>query len=195
MSIDEQATGICAELIRERLVPRAEMPELLEDAALREEVSHRLAGVGLVLMERPGIPYLGVALALPYRNAEKPSNYGLDSRALGLLLHLWLRLVAKFIYGEQPLPQDYKQETVTLDTLLAELPGEWNPRLLGTYITRLANLEWVEKVRGENKVCAGAMLWLAIDHEQLLQYLREKKGLHKAIERILKLEKESPTEA
>lgn len=190
MSIGEQAVGICAELIRRRLVPRQEMPELMEDVLLRTEVSRRLADVGLVLLERPGVPCFGVALNAAYRDAEQYSAHGLDNRALGLLLHLWLRLVAKFIYGEQPLPEDYTQETVALDTLIAELPGEWKPSTLDRYITRLAKLEWIAKTRGEERVSAGPMLWLAIQHDALLQDLREKKGISKAVERYLRTERE-----
>ncbi|MBN2002638.1 MAG: hypothetical protein JXA21_04715 [Anaerolineae bacterium] len=190
MSIGEQAAGICADLIRRRLVPRNELVELGDDALLREEVSQRLSAVGLVLLERPGVPYFGVALNAAYRDSEQFADYGLDSRALGLLLHLWLRLVAKFIYGEQPMPEDYTQETVALDTLAAELPGEWKPSTLERYITRLAKRDWIIKVRGAEAVSAGPMLWLAIHHDTLLQYLREKKGIVKAVERYLREERE-----
>jgi len=188
--MDEQATAICAELIRRRLVPRNELAELGDDALLRQEVSQRLSAVGLVLLERPGVPYFGVALHATYRDVEQFADYGLDNRALGLLLHLWLRLVAKFIYGEQPMPADYTQETVALDTLAAELPGEWKSITLERYITRLAKLDWITKVRGAEAVSAGPMLWLAIHHDDLLQYLREKKGIVKAVERYLREERE-----
>jgi hypothetical protein len=186
MSTNEEATGICAELIRRRLVPKDELYELGADMALREEVSRRLAEVGLLLLDRPGIPFFGVAMAALYRETERVSDHGLDSRALGLLLHFWLRLVAPYLYEGQLLPNDIEEVTVSLDSMREELPGDWRESTLGMYTTRLANLNWVKKIRGENKVSAGPMLWLAVEHDQLMELLRREKGLYKAVERFIR---------
>jgi hypothetical protein len=50
-------------------------------------------------------------------------------------------------------------------------------------LTRLVKLKFAEKVRGEDKIYAGAMLWLAIKHDELVEYLKREKGVYKAIER------------
>ncbi len=183
--MSERAAGICAELIRRRVVSRTEMPELEEDLVLRDEVSKRLSDVGLNLLDRPGIPYLGVSMAEPYRSGEMLVDHGLDNRALGLLLYLWLRLVAPSVYGEQRTTDQDKPLTLSFESLLAELPGVWKKTNLAQYLGRLRRLRFIEGVRGEEAWSAGPMLWLAIDHDQLGQFLRTEKGLPKAIERYL----------
>ncbi len=184
--MSERSAGICAELISRRLVPRDDLPEMEDDLSLRDDVSRRLSDVGLILLDRPGIPYWGVAIAEAYRTTDTIFDQRLNSRALGLLLYLWLQLVAPFLYDEHCLPENYAEITVSMDALLAELPGGWAKTTLKQYIGRLARLNFVQKVRGTNLVCAGPMLWLAIDHDQLLQFLRTEKGLPKAIERFMK---------
>jgi hypothetical protein len=186
MSIHDPVTGICADLIRRRLVPKDELFELDTDHAVREEVVARLAAVGMVLLDRPGIPYFGVAMAGVYREAERATDFGLDSRALGLLLHMWLRLVAPFLYEGRPMPENPFEETVALESFAEELPGHWTASTLSGYLTRLDRLDWIKKVRGQDRVCAGPMLWLAIDHDRLMTHLREERGLSKAVERFLR---------
>lgn len=183
--MSERAVGICAELIRRRLIPRDELVELEDDPGLRDEVSHRLSEVGLILLDRPGVPYLGVAMAHSYRAGDNLADYGMNSRALGLLLYLWLQLIAPIIYGEESQPQGQGPLRVSKEALLTELPGGWSKTLLDTYLGTLRKRHFIENVTGANQVQAGPMLWLAIDHDQLRQFLRQEKGLPKAIERYL----------
>jgi hypothetical protein len=188
--MSERVAGICAELIRRRVVSRDDLPDLEHDLTLRDEVSRRLAEVGLVLLERPGVPFWGVAVVDAYRSVEKLSAE-LDSRALGLLLYLWLQLVAPYFYSEQPPPSRLSEIVVSEDALLRELPGHWAKTSLQRALSQLRRLRFVETVRGAEAVCAGPMLWLAINHEGLLQALRAEKGLPKALERYLKQNSET----
>lgn len=184
--MSERAVGICAELIRRRVVPREELLELEEDLVLREEVSRRLIDVGLTLLNRPGVSSFGVVVAEPYRSGETLSDHGLDSRALGLLLYLWLRLVAPRVYGEERTLTNDAPLTISADALLEELPGNWKKTTLAQYLGRLRRLKFIEGVRGEEAWSAGPMLWLAIDHDQLSEFLRREKGLPQAVERYLR---------
>ena len=187
--MSERAPGICARLISQRLVPREELPELEMDQALRDEVSQRLREVGLVLLERPSIPYLGVAIAGEYRDAINLSDLGITSRTLSLLLYAWLQLVAPYLYGGKELPDSYTETTIAEEALLQDLPGHWTKTGLGQETGKLKRLHFLDKVRGESAWHAGSMLWLAIEHDQLIQFLRRHKGLPKAIERYMQVEK------
>lgn len=187
--MSERAAGICAELIRRRLIPRDELSEIEQDLTLRDEVSRRLSEVGLSLLERPGIPFWGVAIADVFRSTET-LNAELDVRSLGLLLYLWLQLVAPYFYREQTPPEHLKETPLSEEALLRELPGGWTKSGLQRALSPLRRLHFVETVRGEDAVSAGPMLWLAINHEALLQDLRKDKGLPKALERYLKQEQD-----
>jgi hypothetical protein len=170
------------------------MPELEEDLVLRDEVTKRLGDVGLLLLDKPGIPYLGVAVGEAHRSGENLSDVGLNTRSLGLLLFLWLRLVAPLVYGEQKTPVA-ESSVVSEETLLGELPGHWNKTTLQQHLGRLRRLHFVEHARGEEGWSAGPMLWMAINHDQLSQFLRSEKGLRHAVERYLRLEQANSGEA
>lgn len=182
--MSERVAGICAELIRRRFVLREEMPELEDDPTLRDEVSRQLGQVGLTLLERAGIPYWGVALAETFRIGDTLQVHGLNQPALGLLLHLWLRLVAPILYKTQSFVS-YQDITISKEALRRELPGGWAKQSLEMSLGRLVKLGFIEKIRGNNTVRAGPMLWLAIDHDRLMHVLRTEKGMTKAIERYL----------
>jgi len=192
--MSERAAGICAELIRRRVVPRDDMPELEEDVVLRDEVTKRLENVGLILLDKPGVPYLGVAVGESHRSGDNLSDVGLNTRSAGLILFLWLRLVAPQVYGEQK-TTPLEASAVSSDTLLAELPGHWTKTNLQQHLGALRKLHFVQRVRGEDSWSAGPMLWLAINHDQLSQFLRSEKGLQQAVKRYLRQEQSSVGEA
>ena len=181
----ERAAGICATLIRARWMSREELPELETDPELHDEVSQRLSAVGLVLLERPGIPFVAVAVANAFRDADTLRDQGITSRTLSLLLYLWLQLTARFIYANEPAPGELASVTVSTDALLHELPGKWSSDGLGQELAKLKRLGFVQSVHAEHRWYAGPMLWLAVDHDQLIQFLRKEKGLPQAVARYL----------
>jgi len=187
--MSDRVARICAELIRRRVISREEMPEWEVDLDLRADVNQKLGEVGMQLLDRPGVPFYGVAMLEVYRSDDNVSDHSLTSRHLGLILFLWLRFVAPYVYGETSLPKNYKEIKVAKDTLVKELPGDWTASTLDRYLGRLRTLNFIEVVRGEGEICAGPMLWLAIDHERLSHFLREEKGLPIAIQRFLSEEK------
>lgn len=193
--MSDVAAGICAVLISERLVHRDDLPELESDPGLRDDVSRRLQDTGLVLLERPGVPYLGVAVAGTYRDAVSWTDQGIHTRTLGLLLYVWLQLVGRFLYGDDETAGDPADSTVSEGALLRDLPGQWSKTSLRGEATRLSRLGFLDKVRGEYAWLAGPMLWLAVDHDTLLQLLRKEKGLPKAVERYMRDEGIAPVES
>src|SRR5262245_25966939 len=90
----DEATGICARLLREGTVPRAALPDL-DFAEVRSEVERRLAAVGLVLATSAYSEHVGLRLApeVTGESFDAASNLGLRSDACALLVILWARLV------------------------------------------------------------------------------------------------------
>lgn len=184
---DIQIAGMCAELILRRYVPKDEMAALDNDLGLRAEVERRMAAVGLTLTSWPGIPFFGIVAAEVYRSPERLADFGLTKRHQALLLYLWTRLVAPFVYGHQTVPPSYKSVTITKTTLKRELGKAWSQKALDMSLGHLRNLDFVEAEHGSkgNAIHAGPMLWLAIDHPRLGSYLRDYKALDFAVQRVL----------
>jgi hypothetical protein len=180
---EERAVQICTELIARRVVPREAMPDLLDEPLLQEEVKQRLADVGLEFVDKTGVPYVGVVIRDAYLAEELPNELGLDSRAMALILRCWMLLVAPHIYTGYNPPANLRDHTITETTLMNELRGHWTKTNLRRYISSLRRNKFLEGVYNEDETyCAGPMLWLAIDHDDLLQRLR-KEGVHIAVER------------
>jgi hypothetical protein len=57
--MSERSAGICAGLIRRRLVRRDEFSEVEDDLLLCDGMNHSLADIGLALLDGPGMPMLG----------------------------------------------------------------------------------------------------------------------------------------
>jgi hypothetical protein len=184
---DLRIQGICAELILRRYVPTQEMAELESDTEIRAEVERRLAAVGLLLTFWPGVPFYGVVAAEVFRSPERLVDYGLTKRHQAMLLYLWARLIAPFVYGEQRVPDSYNTVTVSKAALKRELGKAWSQQAIDISVGFLRNLAFVETVRGSggDTLCAGPMLWLAIDHHRLGSFLRDYKALDFAVERVL----------
>jgi hypothetical protein len=180
--INERATEICLDLLTHRVLPRSRYPDLNDDDVLRTEVSRRLQDVGLTFVDRPGIPFIGTVVHPAYRSEDLMLD-GLDRRAVGLILFIWMRLVLPHVYLQFQPPADLRSVMVTTDSLRAGLPGGWSKTLLERYLAILRRLQFVETIRGQDAICAGPMLWLAIDHEALCHQLRTEKGIQYAITR------------
>ena len=172
MSFD-RAEYICTLLLTQRVVEREQFPELEDDAELLQEVRQRLTQVGLTLIERTGIPFLAVVVRNETVTEEVANELGLDQRALALILRIWLLLVAPHLYTGAPPPANLRTSTVTEDALALELQQNWQKTTLRSYLSRLVRAKFLEHVRGRpHTFAAGPMLWLAIDHDRLIERLK-----------------------
>jgi|GEM_PF-1399646 len=184
----DEATRICARLLREGSVPRGALPDL-DFPEVRHEVERRLQGVGLVLATSVYSEHVGIRLA-PEVTADTAfdaaSNLGLRSDACALLVILWARLVlqkrtaaetrevpgqsALFASGQAAVAREFRPR-VRLEALVREfrpvLGGRSRIQSLVTQLRRLGFLAG----HGE-QVEAGPLLELAIDGERMVAFLR-----------------------
>lgn len=170
---NERATLLCTLLLTQRVVSRHQFPELEDDPALLEDVRTRLAQVGVTLVQQTGIPFLGVVVRDEYVSESVSNELGLDQRALALILRVWMRLVAPHIYADPAAPTDLRASTVTEEALEMELGDTWGKTTLRRYLSLLQRAKFLDRVYGvSHTYTAGPMLWLAIDHETLIQHLK-----------------------
>jgi hypothetical protein len=184
----DEATRICARLLREGSVPRGALPDL-DFPEVRHEVERRLQGVGLVLATSVYSQHVGIRLA-PEVTADTAfdaaSNLGLRSDACALLVILWARLVlqkrtatetrevpgqsALFTHEQAAVAREFRPR-VRLEALVREfrpvLGGRSRIQSLVTQLRRLGFLAG----HGE-QVEAGPLLELAIDGERMVAFLR-----------------------
>jgi len=184
----DEATRICARLLREGSVPRGALPDL-DFPEVRHEVERRLEGVGLVLATSVYSEHVGIRLA-PEVTADTAfdaaSNLGLRSDACALLVILWARLVLQkrtatetrelpgqsaLFTREQAAAARGFRPRVRLEALVREfrpvLGGRSRIQSLVTQLRRLGFLAG----HGE-QVEAGPLLELAIDGERMVAFLR-----------------------
>jgi hypothetical protein len=184
----DEATRICARLLREGTVPRGALPDL-DFPEVRHEVERRLQGVGLVLATSVYSEHVGIRLA-PEVTADTAfdaaSNLGLRSDACALLVILWARLVLQkrtaaetreipgqsaLFTREQAAAARGFRPRVRLEALVREfrpvLGGRSRIQSLVTQLRRLGFLAG----HGE-QVEAGPLLELAIDGERMVAFLR-----------------------
>ncbi len=184
----DEATRICARLLREGTVPRGALPDL-DFPEVRHEVERRLHGVGLVLATSVYSEHVGIRLA-PEVTADTAfdaaSNLGLRSDACALLVILWARLVLQkrtaaetrevpgqsaLFTREQAAAARGFRPRVRLEALVREfrpvLGGRSRIQSLVTQLRRLGFLAG----HGE-QVEAGPLLELAIDGERMVAFLR-----------------------
>lgn len=184
----DEATRICARLLREGSVPRVALPDL-DFPEVRHEVERRLGGVGLVLATSVYSDHVGIRLA-PEVTADTAfdaaSNLGLRSDACALLVILWARLVLQkrtaaetrevpgqsaLFAREQAAAARGFRPRVRLEALVREfrpvLGGRSRIQSLVTQLRRLGFLAG----HGE-QIEAGPLLELAIDGERMVAFLR-----------------------
>lgn len=184
----DEATRICALLLRHGTVPRAEIPQL-DHTAVREEVEGRLGGVGLVLATSAYSTDVGTRLS-PSVTADPgfdaASNLGLKADACALLVILWARLVLqkrtaserRESPGQQPLLEDERSEqarafrpALRFETLVREFGPVLGSRShIQGLVTTLRRLGFVAG-RGE-LLEAGPLLELGIDGERMISFIR-----------------------
>lgn len=184
----DEATRICALLLRHGTVPRAEVPQL-DHTAVREEVEERLGGVGLVLATSAYSTEVGTRLS-PTVTADPgfdaASNLGLKADACALLVILWARLVLqkrtaaerRESPGQQALLEDDRceqarafQPALRFETLVREFGPVLGSRShIQRLVTTLRRLGFVAG-RGE-LLEAGPLLELGIDGERMIAFIR-----------------------
>jgi hypothetical protein len=184
----DDATHICARLLREGTVPRAALSGL-DFPEVRQEVERRLLGVGLVLATSVYSDSVGIRLA-PEVTADTAfdaaSNLGLRSDACALLVILWARLVLQkrtaaetrevpgqsaLFAGEQAAAARGFRPRVRLEALVREFrPVLGGRSRIQSLITQLRRLGFLAGY-GE-QVEAGPLLELAIDGERMVAFLR-----------------------
>lgn len=165
----DEATRICARLLREGSVPRAELLGL-DDPEVHGEVERRLRSVGLTLATSPTSDHAGLRLA-PEVTADAgldvASHLGLRPEACALLVILWVRLVLQKRTGAGTA----EPPRVHLDTLVRDfqpvLGGRSRIRSLVQELRRLRFLAG----NGE-EIEAAPLLELAIDGERIMGFLR-----------------------
>lgn len=172
MSLD-RAAEICTLLLTQRVIERYKVPELEDDPDLLTEVRRRLELCGVTLRERTGIPYLAVVVLRDFLMDDIPNELGLDCRGLALLLHAWLHLVVPYLYTGGPPPTNLQTSTLTMETLWHDLQEHWSETMLKRTLSHLVQAKFLKHVYGRTQTyTAGPMLWLAINHEVLIERLK-----------------------
>jgi uncharacterized membrane protein len=183
-----EATRICARLLREGSVPRAALPDL-DFPDVRHEVERRLGGVGLVLATSVYSEHVGIRLSPEITGDtafDAATNLGLRSDACALMVILWARLVLQkrtaaetrelpgqgaLFTREQAAAARSFRPRVRLEALVREfrpvLGGRSRIQSLVTQLRRLGFLAGY----GE-QIEAGPLLELAIDGERMVAFLR-----------------------
>jgi hypothetical protein len=184
----DEATRICARLLREGTVPRAELTGL-DHVEIRRAVEERLGTVGVVLATGAYSEHVGLRLS-PDVTADPAfdaaSNLGLHADACALLVVLWSRLVlqkrtaveTREVPGQASLLTDERTRAarsfapqVRLETLVREFgPVLGRKTNVKRLVTQLRKLGFVAG-QGET-IEAGPLLELAIDGERLIAFIR-----------------------
>lgn len=183
MSFD-RAMEICTLLLTQRVVERSKVPELEDDPDLLAEVKRRLEQCGLTLAERTGIPYLAAVIRRDSFLDDIPNELGLDRRGFALLLHAWIYLVLPFLYQGGPPPANIQATTLTMETLWHDLQDHWSETMLKRTLSHLVHAKFLKHVHGRaHTYAAGPMLWLAINHESLIEHVK-RAAVHITAERF-----------
>lgn len=165
----DEVTRICARLLREGSVSRAEVPTL-DAPDIRPEVERRLRSVGLMLATNDSSDHVGLRLA-PEVTADAgldaASHLGLRPEACALLVILWVRLVLQ----KRTASSEAEPPRVHLETLVRDfrsvLGGRGRIRSLVQELRRLRFLGG----KGE-EIEAAPLLEIAIDGERMMSFLR-----------------------
>lgn len=165
----DEVTRICARLLREGSVARAEVPPL-DDPDIRPEVERRLRSVGLMLATNDSSDHVGLRL-VPEVTADAgldaASHLGLRPEACALLVILWVRLVLqKRTASSKAEPPRVHLETLVHD-FRSVLGGRGRIRSLVQELRRLRFLAG----KGE-EIEAAPLLEIAIDGERMVSFLR-----------------------
>ena len=184
----DEATKVCARLIRDGFARREELPAL-GHLELRHEIERRLNEVGLSLATSAYSDHVGLRLADSVAcepDFEAATNLGLRADALALLAIAWTRLAlpkrtvrdTRGLPGQGVLLAEDRTDaarhfapTLRISTLAREfrkaLGSRTNIQRLVTQLRRLGFLAG----RGET-IEAGPLLELSIDGERMTSWIR-----------------------
>ena len=183
-----------ARLLAQRWLPKsdAEVRRLLIDESFRQDIEHRLAAVGLRLLDNPSAAHIAVALAANTENvvfgrgdAWLSNNSGLNRDGVALLILLWALIILPKrerqlsreattdegqtdLFGNKqaaPLRDDAARgvpENVLLEDYGKLLGGKARLQFLLPVLSRLGFIERRNKVLHE-----GPLLDLAFDYAEL----------------------------
>lgn len=163
----DEATRICARLLREGSIAEAEVPRL-DDPGVRREVEQRLGSVGLMLATSSS-GHAGLRLAPEIAadaGLDTASHLGLRAETCALLVILWIRLIFQRQVAGAAEPPRVHLETLVRD-FQPVLGGRSRIRSLVQELRRLRFLGG----SGE-EIEAAPLLELALDGERILGFLR-----------------------
>lgn len=185
-----EAALVCARLLREGTIARAEL-SALDHPDIRHEVERRLEAVGLVLATSAYSDHVGVRLSPEVTGDtafDAASNLGLRADACALLVILWARLVlqkrtaadtrqvpgqASLLPGEQAAAAQRFMPQVRLETLFREFGAALGSRTrIKGLVSQLRRLGFLGG-RGE-VIEAGPLLELGVDGERMIAFIRRK---------------------
>lgn len=186
--MSDEAAHLCARLLREGVVPRAQLPDL-DFPEVRRDVEERLAAVGLVLATSTYSDHVGLRLSPDVTGDaafDAASNLGLRSDACALLVILWARLVlqkrtaadtreipgqAELLTADRAGAARRFQPRVRLETLAREFRSVLGGR---SHIQRLVSqLRRLRFLAGHGDIIeAGPLLELGVDGERMVSFLR-----------------------
>lgn len=184
----DDATLVCARLVREGTVPRSELAAL-DHPDVRAEVERRLAGVGLTLATSAYSEHVGIRLApevIGDRAFDAATNLGLKSDACALIVILWARLVlqkrtaqsSRETPGQSELLSGHRADAARQFTPSVRLPALVHEfgHVLGSETHVRSLLSQLRKVgfaggRGD-VVEAGPLLELGVDGERMVSFIR-----------------------
>ncbi len=186
----EEAVRICARLLREGAVARAEIPAL-DSPDVRAEVERRLAAVGLILATSTYSEHIGLRLSPDVTGDaafDAASNLGLGADACALLVVLWARLVlqkrtaadtreipgqASLLVADRTAAARRFTPQVRLETLVREFGPVIGSRThIKALVSRLRRLQFLGG-QGET-IEAGPLLELGVDGERMIAFIRRR---------------------
>jgi len=192
--MDNALSILCARLLANRFIARTDplARRALVDEEFRRALDHRLAEVGLVLLENPYAEYLGIGLVQDLEpfifgegDAWLSNNMGLPRDAVALLVVLWALIIlpkrerqiaraekdqegqTDMFGAEKPLPQG---EDVSVGVPEDALYADYRDKLGGktrmnTNLGQLARLGFIE--RRNKMILEGPLLDLMLDYATL----------------------------
>ncbi len=193
--MEHELRTLTARLLAQRWLPRSDalVRRALVDETFRHELDHRLAAVGLQLMDNPYAEHVAVALASemhePVFGAGREyqaSNQGLTREEVALLVILWALIILPKrerqvsrraladdgqddLFGaDQPVERG---DTVSAGISEASLLSDFAPRLGGRtrvrnfMLGKLARLGFIE--RRNNMILEGPLLDVLLDYRTL----------------------------
>jgi hypothetical protein len=184
----DEATLVCARLVREGTVPRAELAAL-DHPDVRAEVERRLAGIGLTLATSAYSEHVGIRLApevIGDRAFDAATNLGLKSDACALIVILWARLVlqkrtahsSRETPGQSELLPAHRADAAKQFTPSVRIPALVHEfgHVLGSETHVRSLLSQLRKLgfaggRGD-LVEAGPLLELGVDGERMVSFIR-----------------------